>query len=137
MNALNKNLRNIAIVAVFVLGSVQPALAGSFSTGQQLINHLRSESVSEQIAGAGYISGVYDGFGYGIIVGHAQAGKTKKEHDFLLNKFLCDEAGINLEQLTVIVKRYLENHPEKWNAPASTLVIEAMREAWPCKEGAK
>jgi hypothetical protein len=39
-------------------------------------------------------------------------------------------------QLCAVVIKYLRAHPEKWNEPGSSIVIDAIREAWPQKAAA-
>jgi hypothetical protein len=44
-----------------------------------------------------------------------------------------DMGGVPIQQILGIVSRYLKTHPDKWNGPASDLVIEALKEAFPKK----
>jgi hypothetical protein len=42
--------------------------------------------------------------------------------------------GVNMEQLVAVVFKYLKKHPEKWNESAASLVIKALKEAFPLKK---
>ena len=44
-----------------------------------------------------------------------------------------DKGKVTIQQMLSIVAKYLKAHPEKWNGPASDLVVEALKEAFPKK----
>jgi len=44
----------------------------------------------------------------------------------------CTGNGVTLGQCVMVVAKYLENNPEKWNLAAPALVIGAMQQAFPC-----
>jgi len=41
-----------------------------------------------------------------------------------------DKGKVTIQQMLSIVAKYLRAHPEKWNGPASDLVVEALKEAF-------
>jgi hypothetical protein len=41
--------------------------------------------------------------------------------------------NVSERQICAIVAKYLKAHPEKWNEPASDLVITALKEAFPIR----
>src|SRR3954468_20519847 len=45
----------------------------------------------------------------------------------------CIPAGVTNEQLTQVSLRYLRIHPERIDANAATLVVLALRDAYPCQ----
>lgn len=45
----------------------------------------------------------------------------------------CEPYGVNTEQRIRITHKYLETHPEILHQEASSLVLVALREAFPCK----
>jgi len=46
---------------------------------------------------------------------------------------VCSPAGVTLDQITNIVVRYLQAHPETRHGPAPALIIAALAEAFPCR----
>ena len=63
----------------------------------------------------GYITGVYDA--------------THGSYDA--------PEGLIVKQLCSIVAKYLNEHPERWSEPAASLVIDAIRKAYPKKKKRK
>lgn len=61
----------------------------------------------------GYVSGVVD-VGNGIL--------------------FCTGKDVTAGQYDAVVAKYVKNNPGKWDKTASSLVIEALREAFPCKK---
>jgi len=53
---------------------------------------------------------------------------------FLSQKWLCAHEAISLEQVEVVVAKYLRENPERWGMPARDLVIEAADRVWGCKK---
>jgi hypothetical protein len=45
----------------------------------------------------------------------------------------CPGTGVNQEQITDVVVKWLTDHPEKRDLPAPVISAEAMHEAWPCE----
>lgn len=73
----------------------------------------------------GYVSGVLDGIQLNT--------KICPE-----SKFICSpDEGLTVEQLTKIVIKYLEEHPEDLQEEAKVLVIIALAKAFPCKNPPK
>lgn len=48
-------------------------------------------------------------------------------------KKFCPTNGITGGQMVAVVAKYLTAHPERWNYNANSLVIDSLREAFPCK----
>jgi len=40
----------------------------------------------------------------------------------------------SVQQMTLIVIRYIEAHPERMNMPFLMLAEDALRDAWPCRK---
>jgi hypothetical protein len=69
--------------------------------------------------GAGYCMGVL---------------KTLPEIYFWRDKCSIQFPGIfSVQQMTLIVVRYIEAHPERMNIPFLILAEDALRDAWPCR----
>jgi hypothetical protein len=112
----------ILLVLVYMQGQ---ARAGGviFYTGNYLVEIMREydklivsdprTSLSDASTYMGYIAGVSD----------AVSG--------LLWENL---SGVTVDQICSIVAKYLKNHPERWNEPAATLVVDALKEAFPRKK---
>jgi len=47
---------------------------------------------------------------------------------------LCLPAGSSHAQATLVVQKYLSDHPEKLHLHADELVIDALQEAFPCTD---
>ena len=62
---------------------------------------------------SGYVDGVFDSY-YRIL--------------------FCPTGRITAGQVFDIVFKYLQNHPEVRNKPANDIILEALREIWPCKK---
>jgi len=46
---------------------------------------------------------------------------------------ICME-GVTRGQAGAVVAKYLKDNPSRWNEPASVLVIDALKTAFPCKK---
>lgn len=109
------NVRNY-FLAVLLMSLSSPVLAG-FETGNKLMEYLNE---SEKRIGS-YPAGVYTGYVLGV-------------HDALDGIQICSPDGTTVNQIKVIVGKYLRAHPESWNQSAAALVIRALRQAYPCEK---
>ena len=99
------------LVALLML----PALArAEFWTGNDLHANLTSSDVMLKMQALGYIMGAYD-------VG--------------VSLFFCppNQRNITAGQINDIVKQYLERNPSTRNRTADQLVLEALKQVWPCQ----
>lgn len=53
-------------------------------------------------------------------------------HDAIMTT-LCSTGDVSIRQVTTIVTKYLNEHPEEWSKPAFQLVSRALWQAFPCK----
>ena len=91
-----------------------PAFARDFFTGDQLYEHCDAPKTTEMYGAC---------FGYSIGVASA----------FIDSGIFClPEASIQARQVEDVVRLYLTNHPEQRHGSAATLVIEALKEKFPC-----
>ena len=95
-----------AFLAISMVGTVQASL----TTGNDLMQHCIAAPDSFC---AGYIGGVID-------TSHAM---------------FCFPSDATKRQIINITIMYLRDHPEKLDLYAPSLVINAMRAAFPCKDG--
>jgi hypothetical protein len=65
------------------------------------------------------------GFCSGYIVGQAET---------LSSEYWSPTTGVTVLQIVTVVKKYLDNHPEKWNDAAMNLVMGALSKAFPPKK---
>jgi len=93
-----------AVLSVSLAGSVQARL----TTGGELMQHCMT---APDNFCAGYIGGVID-------TSHA---------------LFCFPSDVNKRQIINLTIMYLRDHPEKLELYAPSLVIRAMRDAFPCR----
>ena len=125
---------NLVILLIFI--NCTPSFA---LTGQDL-NDFCVKNSSERLSCVALIAGTLDGLHYGATGGVAFANKA------LLDKFeqnktdigvvygYCPPLGnrVNYGQFVSIVKKYLNDHPERLHETAASLVLRAIRGAFPC-----
>ena len=75
-----------------------------------------------------YCSGPESGFGHGVCGGYVTG-----VHDLQGKPLFCTPLDVTNGQLQLVVKKWLQEHPEKLHYTASGLVVEAFKEAFPCK----
>ena len=109
-------MRIISALIMFYL-SFSNAYA-DFTDGNELQQWL---SESEATNESRYHTGIFRGYVGGVV-------------DIGNNILFCTGSGVTRGQYTAVVKKYIKNNPEKWNIGASSLVIEAMKQAFPCKK---
>ncbi len=61
------------------------------------------------------------------------AGFVVGVHDAVEGILVCAPNEVKVGQIVGMVKKYVRENPDKWNQPASTLVIGALSSAFPCK----
>jgi hypothetical protein len=115
-------MKNI-IATICLISICQTVIAGTHWGGGQFVKLFRSfdkalvngRAYDDQVEGAvvlGYVSGVHD----------------------LGDKILfCSPSPTNNEQLIAIARKYIEARPERWAESASTLISEALTQAFPCR----
>jgi hypothetical protein len=54
-------------------------------------------------------------------------------HDALSGEIFCSPEQVTLAQVTAVVAKYLNAHPEEWDQPASVLVTKALNRVFPCR----
>ena len=85
-----------------------------FYNGEKLINDIKSDDLSANAYASGFIIGVI-GVNYD-------------------NREICIDEGVTGDQLIQITKNYLEKHPDSWKYTASSILIFAIKEFYPCKK---
>ena len=48
--------------------------------------------------------------------------------------FICPHDGVKAGQLTAMVKKYLEENPDKWSQSGDKIVINALNPTFPCQK---
>lgn len=105
------------IIAICLAVNVNVVVAG-FVGGNELHQWLQE---NENPNGSAFKSGLFSGYVAGVV-------------DTGYGILFCTPPGVTRGQNSAVVAKYLKNNPEKWNQSADSLVIEAMKEAFPCKK---
>ncbi len=96
------------VAALFISLSCQ----AEFYSGNALLRLMSGQQVEQDIA-TGYVAGVAD----------AHAGII-----------WCGPPQVSVGQIRDVVKKYLEQYPEKRHFAADSNVAVALRTVWPCKK---
>lgn len=105
------------LIAFIITVNANSVFAG-FTNGNELYQWLQE---SENPNGSSFKSGLYSGYVGGVV----------DTGDGIL---FCTTSGVTRGQNSAVVAKYLKNNPEKWSQSADTLVIDAMKQAFPCKK---
>lgn len=116
----NDNLiLSAALVAALHSTAVQAELTG---------NGLKQTCDSSELACISYVRGFIEGVGVrGLMLMGAE--------DFQMP--WCATEQFTVQRMTLVVKKYLRDHPKSLNKPGSTLTYIALVDALPCKGGAR
>jgi hypothetical protein len=115
-----------------------PAIAQpqNLTTGNEMLRHcsMVEQALSGQTPSSSLLHTVEDAYKQGMCVGGiagilflANAATKTTAHA------ICIPSTVSTAQSLTVVVRYLRNHPEKLNDAFASLVLDALREAWPCK----
>jgi len=118
------------LLAVLLLG-VASVSFGQFMSGHELLDYARDcdkyregEGSPEyyRSCGAGklYTAGIYDLY---VVL----------KDRWLLQETFCKPDDVDRSELVVTAKTYMENHPEKLDAAAAGVILDAFIEAYPCE----
>jgi hypothetical protein len=120
----------LAIAILFMAGSPKASAA---DTGSILLQKCRAAEQTRMTASessdysycVGYITGVLDG----LLLNQ----RTIDEFGKIPTKFICIPAeGIDIDQMVLIVTKFLKDNPEKLHYEAGILIRNAMVKAFPC-----
>ena len=93
------------------------------------VNQLRDQTQSAMTVQNSYCLGYVNG-----VMSMATDQATTFEHSPHRSSLPCTPAeGVTTGQAARVVTKYLDSHPERLHLRAYLLVVEAMREAFPCK----
>lgn len=116
----NKRLLLVqTILIIFILTPLVHAGGAYFYDGNKLVQHMKEWEKGEEHDkdGSFFQSGTYLGYVIGVF----------DASTYLFGPTVNVTAG----QICAIVAKYLKANPEKWNEPASDLIIKALKEAFP------
>lgn len=88
-----------------------------FYNGNELVEKMREYEKDESSGPNCHESGFYMGYVAGV-------------YDAMRDFFDAPE-NVTVGQICAIVGKYLKEHPEKWTLPASVLIKDALRKAFP------
>jgi len=104
-------MRKLLVALLFV-----PAMAqAEFWTGNRLYEKMSSTEVNDRIQALGYVMGVYD------VAVHALFCPPGSENN------------ITAGQVRDMASNWLGNNPHRRNESAEKLIVEAFKQAWPCR----
>ncbi len=115
-------LKKLLVLLVLILVGTAAWAQARTGSGQWLHDHWTNyqkaidgtATDTEAVGG-----GVYEGFVMGAV-------RVMQEE-----KILLIPDSVTFGQWCVVVGKYLDDHPEKWNSGAEVLVLSAMGEVWP------
>jgi hypothetical protein len=99
-----------------------------FKTGNDLRKTCNNfeKSTDNPFAGlacGNYIRGIYESL---LLTDHNSNGSTNLPRS-------CPGEGVSMEQILAVVTKWMNSHPENWDAYAVSIVAEATKEAFPCE----
>lgn len=115
-------MKSRILTAAMLLVSCHVLAGTTFLTGQALLSKMREwEKFSiDEKTGDPIVSGVYMGYVQGVFDAHA--------------KELCGTPdALSVGLMSILVAKYLNDHPVDLDKPASESVLKALRQAYPCK----
>lgn len=102
-------MKRLILVAALVSGSAH----AQFYSGNDLLEKLdNNSSVVQRMFALGYVAGVLD-----TVIGVQ----------------VCPPDQVQIGQAKDVVHRWLQNNPDKRQFSASSIVIFALKQSWPCK----
>jgi hypothetical protein len=104
------------ILAALALASMPPK-ALIFLTGSELYDHCQRAS---SLVCVSYVMGIAD-----TIASQANLGAIPRQ--------FCMDENVTGRQVTDVVVRYLTDHPDSRHNSAASIVVPALREAFPCR----
>jgi len=107
-----KKLVIVLLLLFMPTASIAGGNLGRFYDGDELKDVGASNSSNLKGVFMGYVAGVADSLN--------QTG------------FYIPESA-KADQLAAVVRKYLEDHPERWHFTASSLVADALMQSFPCK----
>ena len=119
-------MRRAMLVAVALLSCLAvggEADAEGFFSGNELWDECRNPD--KLVFCYGYIIGVTDALGMEQIV-------LKEVFHYTEKPLFCFGTGVRAEQAVDVVTAYLRDHPESRNLSPPTLVMDALKEKFPC-----
>jgi hypothetical protein len=119
----------MVIVAFFVASPLMAAQMQTFKSGSKLLNDCsplltQNKNTTELLFEASclnYIKGVFD-------LHQTLVARSKIE------PHICKPTEVDLGQIGRIIIKYLQANPEKLKVTASSLILPALSEAFPCPE---
>ena len=103
----------ILLATAFAIATVAPASAG-FISGNRWKDTCPSDADDDFCIG--YVAGVIDWYD----------GEQNEP------RYFCLPESVTLGQAHAVTVQYIEAHPEEWHVSTSYLVMNALKEAFPC-----
>lgn len=82
-----------------------------------------------------YTEGVWSGIEYGLGIGYGIGTHPKDPNiDFSIIN-LCPPSNISVKQFALVITKYLYGNPEKLDEPNAVLILNALKQNYPCPKG--
>ena len=114
-------MKGILIAAMLCFTFAKNAQAGTFYMGNDLVETMPEYEKAER--GAPRTDFVKAGYFRGYVLG---------VNDVFSGYVFCTPDSATISQVSAIVAKYVNTHPERWTVGASVLVTDALKEAFPC-----
>lgn len=107
---------NMVVRALFALCLCATSIDsfGQIATGNELQESLSNGS-----------SDWIDGVVFGYVLGISDMGE---------GHYWCTPPQATRKQIVAVAKKYIDDHPEKWQDYGRDLIADSFRIAWPCKK---
>lgn len=110
-------------VAVLVGLFTIPSSAGDLPDGNDLLSLCRTSDGNHADWCQGFVEGVYLGVRW-------ESDEVKD----MGRPFCTPPEGVKSSQLVAVIRKYLSDHPERFHHEAHLLVVDALHEAFPCRQ---
>jgi len=121
---MKKSLLGLMLGIAFLFGDVHEAFAIKGMELKEICDFKNNPRRISKLPCLLYIKGVVYGFDMGTHIGSDNDRNAVK-------KTMCIPKDTNVGQWTTIVKKYLEDHPEKLHEEVASLVISSLATAFP------
>jgi Rap1a immunity proteins len=121
----------LALLSFSAPAHAQTHLIGWNSTGNDFVSTCGDTSNAISAGECfGYLQGAVDGYREGAVHQYMFNGGTEiaDQHTFIND--LCIPNGVTGEQLRKVVLHYADAHPDKLNQASSTVIKDAIWDAW-------
>lgn len=103
-----------------------------FTTGNVLLAEMNNESTNRQTVAMMYVAAVASSLSTGYMLGAGANNKSLTASKAAEGIGYCIPNEATVNQLNEVVKKYLNDKPERLHEGSDLLILLAMRQAFPC-----